>query len=285
MLGFELAFGGLLEGVPYGLAGLGFAIIFLTARELHFAYGTTIAIGGYATYSITAAGLPLPVAGLLAVAFCTMLGVIIRFGAYRRLKGHYAVLLFSFGLTVILENVLAIGYGVSDVVVSSPTLSRVIQIVPNTNISARLVQLLGLGILIVAWLVVRWMLVHTKLGLGMTAVIRDPEMAELVGVKAERMKVLAYAMGSGLAGIAGGLTVVSSGVRPSLGFELLIYGFIATLLAGARFTDAALWGLALGVALNISALGFPSEYRTLIVFVALVAYLMVRMRYMPRFAT
>lgn len=284
MLGLELALRGILEGAPIGIAALGFALIFRTAKELHFAYGVTIALGGYLTYTLSSVGLPLPISGLLAALICAAGGGVLRYGAYRKLHDHYAVLLFSFGLAIVLENVLQLLYGAHDITASSDWLNHVVTLVPGTTLSARVIHLLGLVLMVVAWLVVRWLVIRTRTGLGLTAVVRDAEMAELVGVKAERMKVLAYVVGSGLAGIAGALTVVSSGVRPSLGFELLLYGFIATLLAGMAFTQAALWGLALGVALNLSAWVLPAQYRTLVVFVLIAAYLVVRMRRMPRFA-
>ncbi|MEX1162284.1 MAG: branched-chain amino acid ABC transporter permease [Nitriliruptor sp.] len=231
MLGLELALRGVLEGATFGIAGLGFAIIFLAARELNFAYGVTIAIGGYVTYSTVSAGLPFGVAAGVGVLFCTVLGATLRYAAFRKLRDHYAVLLVSFGFAVVLENVLHIVYGVHDVVVRSEVLARVVTFSDSMRLSARVIDLLSLMVLVLAWLVVRYAFERTKTGLGLIAVIRDPEMAELVGVRVERMKVLAYAMGSALAGTAGALTAASSGVRPSLGFELLLFGFIATLLA------------------------------------------------------
>jgi len=283
MLGLELALRGVLEGAAIGIAGLGFAIIFRTARELHFAYGVTIAIGGYASYSMTSVGVPIAIAMVLAAVISAGIGAVIRYTAYRHL-GHDAVLLFSFGLAVVLENVLLIVYGVHNVVLDSPALNRVVQIIPETNLSARIIDLLNPVIVLIAWLAVRRVVGKTKTGLGMTAVIRDPEMAELVGVKVERMKVLSYAIGSGLAGIAGAMTVVASGVKPTLGFKLLLFGFIATMLAGNRFTRAALWGIVIGVALNLSAWWLPAHYGTVVVFAGLITYLVVRMRKMPRFA-
>lgn len=283
MFALELLFRGLLQGAGYGLAGLGFAIIFRTAKELHFAFGVTIAIGGYAAYSLNNAGLPIVAAFLVAIVVCAAFGMAVRYLAYRRLS-HDAVLLFSFGLTIVLENILQIVYGPADQVLRHEGLSRVVELVPGTGFVAQLVHLLGPVLVLLAFLATGWLLYRTKTGLGMLAVIRDQEMAELVGVRVERMKLLAYAVGSGLAGMAGVLTVVGSGVRPTLGFQLILYGFIATILAGDRFANAALWGLLLGIGQSVSALVLPAHYGTLVVFVGLITFLVYRMRGLPRFA-
>lgn len=283
MLALELMFRGLLQGAGFGLAGLGFALIFRTAKELHFAFGVTIALGGYAAYSFNNAGMPVTLAFAAAILLSAAFGVAVRFFAYRRL-GHDAVLLFSFGLTIVLENLLQIVYGPADVVLRHEGLSRVVELVPGTGFVAQLVHLLGPVILLVAYVATTALLYRTKTGLGLIAVIRDQDMAELIGVRVERMKLLAYALGSALAGLAGMLTVVGSGVRPTLGFELILYGFIATILAGERFTRAALWGLLLGVGQSASAVVLPAHYGTLVVFVGLIAFLIYRMRGMPRFA-
>lgn len=283
MLVLELAFRGLLQGAGFGLAGLGFAIIFRTAKELHFAFGVTIAIGGYAAYTFAGAGLPVLVAFVLAVALCALFGVAVRSLAYRRLT-HDAVLLFSFGLTIVLENVIQIIYGPADLVLRNEALNEIVQLSPGTGFVAQLVHLLGPVVLLVAFLATGGLLYRTKTGIGLVAVIRDQEMAELVGVRVERMKLLAYAIGSGLAGLAGVLTVVGSGVRPTLGFQLILYGFIATILAGDRFVNAAIWGLLLGVGQSITAVWLPAHYGTLIVFIGLITFLVYRMRSLPRFA-
>lgn len=284
MLGLQLALRGLLEGAAFGLAGLGFAVIFNAAKELNFAYGVTIAFGGYVTYTAHGAGVPLALSALVAVVLCGALGAAMRFFVFRRLPDHHAVLLVSFGIAVILENLLHIGYGVHDVAVNSPALSRLVTFSDRAGLSARLIDVLAIALAVAVWFAFKTVVERSRTGLGLIAVIRDAEMAELVGVRVERMKVLAYALGSALAGIAGSLTVVSSGVRPSLGFELLLFGFIATLLAGADFTRAALWGVAIGVVLNLAAWFLPASYNTLVLFVILVAFLVGRMRRMPRFA-
>ncbi|GEK79635.1 branched-chain amino acid ABC transporter permease [Agrococcus baldri] len=270
--------------MPYGLAGLGFALIFRTAKELNFAFGATIAIGGYVTYSAAGAGAPVPLAMVLSLLVCALIGFLLRWGIFSRLRDHFAVLLFSFALSVIIENALQVFYGVHDVVADTPAMRESITLIPGTNLMATVVQIFGLVLLLVIWAAVWWAQARSKTGLGMTAVIRDAEIAELVGVRSEKMKLIAYAVGSALAGVAGSLTVMDTGVRPTLGFSILLYGFIATLLAGNRFVHTAIWGLAFAVVLNLSAVWLESQYRTLVAFAILVVYLIVRMLRLPRIA-
>jgi branched-chain amino acid transport system permease protein len=282
-MGLDLALQGLWQGASIGLAGLGFALIFLTAKELHFAFGITVAIGGYLVYAMYGAGVPFAVAAVAAVVVTGVLGALVRYVLYRRLGDHLAVLLFSFGLAIIAQNVLQLKFGATQRSAPYASLSRVVEL-PGTDVRVRVVQLVGAALFLVIFLALAIVIRKTRIGLGLIAVMRDPEMAELVGVRPEQMRVLAYLVGSGLAGLAGALQVVESGVSPGAGFELLLFAVIATLLAGKHLLRAGLAGVALGVALSLAAWPLPAQYQTLTVFGAIIAILFVRMRNLPRIA-
>ena len=283
MLFQSLFLGGLLHGAVLALAALGFAIIFSTASELHFAYGNTVVVAGYLLYSLTGAGMPLAAAAIVAVVACGALGATIRLFLYRYARGHQAVLLVSFGLAIIMENAIQAIYGTYDKTVSPGALGDNVRIV-GTQVTERWIDLLGLAVLVVVWPLTALALRRTHVGLGLTATMRDPEMAALSGVRPERMKVIAYVVGSVLAGLVGILNTLSSGINPGSGLEYLLLAFIAALLARERIGQIPAWGLLIGVGLSLSAWKLASQYQTLTTYGVVLVLLVIRMRRQARVA-
>ncbi len=285
MLILELLTQGLMTGALYGIAGLGFALIFQAARELHFAYGATIAVAGYVVYASVETGLGLIVGLFLAIIIASAIGAASRYFFYRPLNDHFAVLLFSFGLTIVIENALQAFFGPQSKVLAPGVLNQVITLVPGTHIQARIIDLVGVGLLILAAIALRVLLKRTRTGLAMNAVMRDHQMAELVGVRSERIKVLAYVIGSILAALAGAVNVVGSGVSPMMGFELLLFCFILTILAGNNLPAVAAWGLAIGMAQAAVSAIMPAHFGELAIFGILLVYLIIKNLRTPMWVT
>jgi branched-chain amino acid transport system permease protein len=285
LLFLSLLVGGILNGAQIALVATGFGLIFFTARELHFAYGETIVLGGYLLYAFTGKmGLPVPIAVVLAIVCCAAFGALVRLVLYRRVRSHEAVLLLSFGLAIIIQNLLEAIYGPSVKSVDPGRLGKPIHVLPGTDVLERWIDLIGLGVLVIVWPAMFIFLRRSQIGLGMNAVMRDPDMAELSGVRPERMKVLAYAAGSALAGIVGVLTTSSTGISPSGGLQFILLAFIAALLARDRINQIPAWAIGIGVLLSMSAWKLPSQYQTLITFGVLMGYLVIRTRRSSRMA-
>ena len=271
----ELLANGLLEGARIGLAGLGFALIFYTTKELHFAYGALLVAAGYLYYTLAVdAGVPAVLAVPVTLAAAAAVGALIQRFVYRRLSDHLAVLLFSFGLTIIIENALHIQFGPSDRVLPDGQLTETI--VFFDSIFVRVIDLVAFAAFVVVWVLLWWMLERRRIGLAIRAVMRDPDMSELVGIRTGRIKVFAYALGSLIAAVAGLVTVTRTGLRPGSGFDVMLFAFIATLLGAGRMTAVALWSLGLGLFMGLVSWQFPTELRTLLAFSAMLVYLVVR---------
>ena len=272
-------------GALYGLAAVGFALIFQAARELHFAYGVTAAMAGYILYSSVTSGLGIWVGLGGAIVAASLLGALSRYVFYRRLGDHFAVLLFSFGLTIVLENVLQAIFGAEDRVIPPTDLTQSITLVPGTSIQTRWIDLIGLATLIVSTALLVLVLKRTRLGLGLNAVMRDPQMADLVGVRVEWMKVVAYAIGCAFAALAGSIKVLGSGVSPYVGFELLLFAFILTVLGGKSITMVAVWGLIIGMLESSVSTIVPAHFAELTVFALVIVYLIIKNLRTPLWVT
>ena len=270
----DLLLTGLLDGARIGVAALGFALIFYTTKELHFAYGAIVAACGYLYYTLVVdQGLPALVAAPLALAFGALVGALIQRFLYRRLNDHLAVLLFSFGMAIILENVLHIMFGPTDKVLPGGPLTTTVTL---AGTPLRVIDLVTVGVFLVVWAALWYMLERRQIGLAIRAVMRDPIMSDLVGIRTGRIKVFAYALGSAIGALAGLVAVTRSGVRPGSGFDLMLFAFIATLLGAGKLTHVAAWSVALGLFMGLVAWPFPTELQTLFAFFAMLVYLVVR---------
>ena len=270
----DLLLTGLMDGARIGVAALGFALIFYTTKELHFAYGALIAAAAYLYYSLVVdIQLPLPVAVPIVLIFGALVGVVIQRWLYRKLTNHLAVLLFSFGLAIVLENLLHILFGSSDKVLPSGPLTA-----PVVFLGARfrVIDVVTVGVFLLVWGGLWYMLERRQIGLAVRAVMRDPAMADLVGIRTGQIKMFAFALGSAIGVCAGIIAVTRSGIRPGSGFDLIFFAFIVTLLGAGKLSAVAGWSIGLGLFMALVAWPFPTELQTLFAFLAMFVYLFVR---------
>ncbi len=243
----ELLVNGLLEGTRIGLAGLGFAIIFYTTEELHFAYGAMIAASGYLAYLLLAgAGLPGVIVVLVVLLAGAGAGAAVQRYLYRSLPTPLAVLLFSFGFAIVIENALHLAFGPDDLVLPASVVSQSVHISWPVPIFARVIDFIAMGAFLLVWALMYLLLDRHRTGMALRAVMHDPEMSELVGIRTGRVKVLAYALGSAIGAMSGIIAVVRTGVRPTSGFDIMLFAFIVTLLGVGNIHRVAAWGVGLG---------------------------------------
>ena len=282
-MAIELLVSGLLEGTRIGLAGLGFAIIFYTTEELHFAYGAMVTASAYLAYVLlTGVGLPGVLTVLIVLLAGALAGALIQRYLYRHLQTiPHAVLLFSFGLAIVLENLLHLIFGPEDLVLPSSSLTQVVEFTWPVTIFVRVIDFVAVGTFVITWLLIYYLLNRHRVGMALRAVMHDPEMSELVGIRTGRVKVVAYALGSAIGATSGLIAMVRTGVRPTSGFSIMLFAFIVTLLGVGRIHRVAGWGLGLGVFMGFTAWKLPTELRTLIAFVLMLLYLVVRTYRVP----
>ena len=273
----DLLVNGFFRGVPIAVAGLGFALIWYTSKEFHFLYGTLLAASGFGVYSLVAAGLPLVVAFVFVIIATGIFGALLKHQFYRRLGSPLSVLMFSFGLAIVLQNLLQIIYGPSDVVLPGNDLAETsVRVLPFTDITRQANDVLSLGLLIVLWIGVAVVMKRSDFGLALQSVMTDPEAAQYIGVRPDRIRWMAYAAGSGIGALGGALAMLGQGVRPTTGFDVMLYAFMATFLAGGALIRVPMWGLFIGIALALVAWQLPTNVSTLVVFALMLAYVVTR---------
>jgi urea transport system permease protein len=254
-------FGTVFRGISLGsillVAALGLAITFGLMRVINMAHGEMIAVGAYTTYlvqnifasgiTIPFFGFSLPIFGLnltgtayqwyfiaalpLSFIAAALVGIglersVIRFLYRRPLES----LLATWGVSLVLQQGLRLMFGANNVQVSSPRYLSGNWLVNDVILGWNRVFVIGFAMLIVfgMWLV----LTKTSLGLLIRASMQNRTMASCMGVRTERVNMLTFGLGSGLAGLAGAFLSQIGNVGPSLGQGYIIDSFMVVVVGG-----------------------------------------------------
>ena len=249
-------------GSLYALMAVGLAMVFGILRLINFAHGDMIMIAAYFAAFAILGGLPLPVALLLMIVGTVIVGLLMERIAYRPIRGapDVAALLSSFAVGQILQNgtllVTRFLQRPTQIAFPSPEiLNGVVAFgaitVPKVNVVAMIA-----GILLLIGL--SYFVRRTTLGLSMRAAAEDLTAAQLVGVDLNRVVATAFAIGSGLAAVAGLLFAVQAGqINPYMGFTPVLKAFIAAVIGGfGSIAGAVVGGYALG-ALEVLLTAIP----------------------------
>ena len=280
MVAQNLVFG-LLTGALYGLAAAGLSLVFGVLRVLNVAHGELIMIGGYASFWLFAS---FGVDPFLSLAITAPLMFVIGLGVHQGIFVHVETLdeepriknslLLGFGLALAFHN-LAVRMWTADERSITTAYSGAVLIV--RGLVFPWVRLGALGVAVVVITATHVFLRHSYPGRAIRAVAEDWEAALLAGIDVRRMYLIAFALGSALAGVAGTLVSVGYSINPSIGPEWTLKALIVVVLAGlGSMPGTFLGGLLLGMAEAGSALVLGSAYREVVSLVLFLLVLMVK---------
>lgn len=270
-------------GSLYALVAIGLSLVFGILRMTNFAHGDMMMVGAFGALTLGWAGVPFAWTVLGGVLIGGLTGVIVERVAYRPVRGaaDVTLLLTSLAMTYILENLGILlftssphDFPIPDWLDSSYEFQD--GQITFTQVNVLTVVLTGISLSALGWFVTR-----TDMGLGMRAAAEDMGAAHLVGLDVNRLIVVAFALASAFAGLAGVLWAAQAGVvEPSMGFTPLLKAFVAAIIGGFGSIAGALLGGYLLGALEVFIVAFlPSEmspYRDAIVFALLIAFLLFR---------
>ena len=269
---------GLSVGSIYALIALGYTMVYGIAKMLNFAHGDIIMVGAFAVIvSVSSLGLPSIIAILIAVAVCVVLGVVIEAIAYRPLRNAspLAVLITAIGVSYLLQNLALLIFGSTQY--SFPRLFQIeaIHFGQITISGQSIITLLVTTIIMIA---LHFFINQTKIGKAMRAVSEDKGAAELMGISVNRTISVTFAIGSGLAAIAGLFYGLTYGfIGPYTGSMPGIKAFVAAVFGGiGSIPGAMLGGILLGVIESFSKAYISTELSDAIVFGILILVLTIR---------
>jgi branched-chain amino acid transport system permease protein len=266
-------------GGLYALTALGIGLIFGVMRLINFAHGELIMIAGYALLLFS--GQPVWMAVLAAIVAALVLALIIEFAAFRPLRDAdpATLLISSFAVSFFLQKTMILFVGSRPKGVDFlPALGQQIQI---ASVRLQLLQLATIAISAVLLVGLTWFLRTTRLGLQMRASAENFRMAQVLGVRADRVVAAAFAISALLASVVGCLVVAQTGlVQPRMGSQLVIIAFVGTVIGGlGNLGGAALGGFLVGAATILFQALLPPDlrvFREAFVFVAVTLVLLFR---------
>mgnify|MGYP004480096989 FL=1 len=269
---------GISLGSVYAIIALGYTMVYGIAKMLNFAHGDVIMVGAYVVFYSTAAEMPAIPAVLLSVVICTVLGMAIEAVAYRPLRSAaspLAVLITAIGVSYLLQN-LALLFWSSNTksftsVVKIPALKAA-----GLNISGETIVTILACIVIVVGLTL--FINKTKPGQAMLAVSEDKGAAQLMGINVNATIALTFAIGSGLAAIAGVLLCSAyPSLTPYTGSMPGIKAFVAAVFGGiGSIPGAMIGGILLGIIEIFGKAYISSQMADAIVFAVLIVVLLVK---------
>ncbi len=271
---------GISLGSVYAIIALGYTMVYGIAKMLNFAHGDVIMVGSYVVFVATSSmGLPPVLAVILAVIICTALGVTIEAIAYKPLRkaSKLAVLITAIGVSYFLQNAALLIFGAN-----TKSFTSVVKIPPIKLAGGSLVitgeTIVTIAACVIIMLVLTWFINNTKAGHAMLAVSEDQGAAQLMGINVNRTISLTFAIGSGLAAIAGVLLCSSyPALTPYTGSMPGIKAFVAAVFGGiGSIPGALIGGLLLGVIEILSKAYISQQLSDAIVFSVLVIVLIVK---------
>ena len=271
---------GLYIGAIYAIIALGYTMVYGIAKMLNFAHGDVIMVGAFMSYTFTARmGVPVIGSILIAMAVCTLLGILIEGLAYRPLRGasSLAVLITAIGVSYFLQNAAQLIWGPAEI-----AFKRVVDLAPLTLfggkllISAEVIVTLIVAVLIMGGLTA--FVNKTKMGKAMRAVSEDRAAAQLMGINVNRTISTTFAIGSALAAVAGVLLCSKvQSVWPTVGSMPGIRAFTAAVFGGiGSIPGAMLGGMLLGLIETFSGAYLSTQFFDAIVFLVLIVILLVK---------
>lgn len=272
---------GISLGSVYAIIALGYTMVYGIAKMLNFAHGDVIMIGAYIVMAaVTGAGLPPMAAVLVAIVFCTVLGIIIERVAYGPLlnaASSLAVLITAIGVSYLLQNIALLVFGANTI--SFPPVLSVPAVVlakgALTITGEAIITILScIAIMIALMLFIR----KSKAGQAMLAVSEDKGAAQLMGINVNGTIALTFAIGSALAAVAGVLLCSAyPTLTPYTGAMPGIKAFVAAVFGGiGSIPGALIGGILLGVIEIFGKAYISSQMADAIVFGVLIIILIVK---------
>jgi branched-chain amino acid transport system permease protein len=275
---FDYAIDGLILGNIYALLAVGLALIFGVSHLINFAHGSVYTVGAYIGWAcFSYLHTPLPVTILIVLIGCGALGVLIERVGLRPLAGtaRIAPLLATIGIGLVLDQLVQI--------LCSPDPRSLPSALPNWRwqigggtIGALDILIAGIGL--TSAVVLFCFLRFTKLGWAVRATAQDREAAMQMGVDANKVNAVVFAIASALGGLSGLLVgMYYNHIDPGMSFQATLKGVVALVIGGMGNVPGAVAGsLLLGLIESFGVAWFGADYRNLFAFTVLLLILIFR---------
>ncbi len=290
----QLLANGLMLGAIYALAAVAYTLVYGVVRLINFAFGELFMFGAFLTITLmlpsaTLFGVDVPMPGLsvflagpIAILCVILMGVVIEQVAYRPLRAapRLAPLITAIAVSVLLQSLAQTIWGPEELGLPEAAVGAATPIVLFGGIYVTLVELLVVVVAVATMIGLSLLVYRTRFGRAMRATASDTDASYIVGIPVNRVIALTFAIGSGLAALAGILYCLAYGfAHPTMGFLPGLKALIAAVLGGiGSIPGAALGGVLLALVETFGAGYLPSgsAYKDAIGFGILVLLLYFR---------
>lgn len=268
-------------GSTYALLALGLTLVFSVMNLINFAYGMMLVWSAYAAYVMLDHGIPFVAMVPLCIVFATLLSMAIGRLAFKPFIGAppITLLITSFGVLLVIQYLAILFFGEQPRILTLPSLFD--DVVEIGSVRVPVLELITIGTSAVVVAVFYAVLNRTAFGAQLRAAAELPSVTRLMGVKPDRVLMIAFAISGAIAGVVGLLWFAKVGaITPRSDLDPTLKAFIALVLGGLGSARGALvGGLGLGaleVGLSASLPDSALGYQPAIVFAAVIAILILR---------
>jgi len=255
----QLLINGVLFGTMYGIGAIGLSLIFGTMRIMFLAQGTMIIFFAYLCYwAFHLFGVDPYLSLIIVVPICLLLATGLYQGLFRQaaaMEDKNISLLIAVGLMYFVEALMTVGWGGTPRAISTAYTTYAFRPI---GLDLPLTKLLGLLMSILATVSVVLFLKKTFIGMAVKAASEDMVATTLMGISPHRVNSVAFAIGIGLAGVAGVEVATVYSFDPFFGFAFVLNALIALAFGGiGSVTGALLGGIMLGLLQSLSSFMVP----------------------------
>ena len=271
----QFLFSGLTVGAIYALVAVGFTLIYNASDVINFAQGEFVMLGGMVTFFAAAAGVPIPLAALMAIVVATAVGLILHRLAIEPARGASAVtlIIITIGASIFLRGVAAIVFDKNFHSYPAFLGSEPWRVGGAALLPQSMIVLIGAGAIVVAlWA----FMTMTLTGKAMVATSANRLAARLVGINTGAIVGLSFAVSAAIGAIGGVLMTPITLTSYDVGTLLALKGFAAAMLGGmGNPLGAVVGGLLVGLLEAFGAGYISSAYKDAIAFLVILGVLFV----------
>jgi branched-chain amino acid transport system permease protein len=273
----QVLINGILSGTMYGIAAIGLSLIFGTMRIVFIAQGTIIILAAYGSYWLfNLMGIDPYVSIIFIVPASLILGIGFYQGLFRKvaLAGQFPTLLIAFGLMALLENLMFVMFTGNSRAVQTTYASYALTVL---GIKISFVRLMAFVMAVAGTAGVTFFLKKTMLGKAVRAASENLRYAMMVGITPHTVNTITFALGMGLAGLAGVATATTYGFDPFSGFVFSLKAMIALAIGGMASVAGGLFGgILLGVVESYAAFFLTGGWADVVSYAVFLLVLMFR---------
>ncbi len=290
---------GITIGCIYGLMCVGLSLIFGIMRVVNFAQGDLLMLGAYAAFYLVVSWGVLaflgPEAGpfvgailagpiVFAAGWVLHRWIVARVSGLRTVasldEGHFGQLVVTLGIALILQNGGLIVFGSTPRAVRTPLSSSAWMLetgIGDATVFLNKARVIACLVAIVTVVALYWLLERTRLGKALRAAADNPTAATYMGIDVDRAHRIAFALGSGITAVAGGLVATYLSFTPFMGLDFVVIMYAGVVLGGMGSLLGAFWGgLTIGFVQQFSALILPPQLQNAAIFVVFLLIVILR---------